>query len=126
VTQPFVTLGLASQRGLQVRDAFALSTGLPALPGAGAAAGTAAAPAAKTVERKPIEEAECPICYEGASEHSHRGCDPLTHVRCTKDIGKEPTVWCNQSCGNNIHEVCFKQWADKNKRDRTEVGAVRA
>ncbi|CAD7704551.1 unnamed protein product [Ostreobium quekettii] len=41
--------------------------------------------------RKPVE-GDCPVCYEELKE------------------GGEALVWCN-TCGNNIHKVCFTKWS---------------
>lgn len=43
-------------------------------------------------KRKPIE-GDCPICF--------MEFDPST----------ETIIWCETSCGNNIHKTCFDQWA---------------
>ncbi|KAL1957156.1 hypothetical protein VTO42DRAFT_6299 [Malbranchea cinnamomea] len=42
--------------------------------------------------RKPVD-GDCPICF--------MEFDPKS----------ETIVWCKASCGNNVHETCFKQWA---------------
>ena len=42
--------------------------------------------------RKPIE-GECPICYFDFDEK------------------RNELVWCETSCGNNMHKSCFDQWA---------------
>ena len=46
----------------------------------------------KQVPRKPIE-GDCPICFEKLKE-------------------EDGLVYCKYSCGNNVHEACFKQWKD--------------
>ncbi|KAH6960458.1 hypothetical protein DER45DRAFT_159551 [Fusarium avenaceum] len=59
----------------------------------------AAAPPISTPEqsesdkRKPIE-GDCPICYCEFDEKN-----------------KESVVWCAAACGQNIHEECFRMWA---------------
>eukprot|EP01119_Soliformovum_irregulare_P019655 TRINITY_DN6274_c0_g1_i1.p1 TRINITY_DN6274_c0_g1~~TRINITY_DN6274_c0_g1_i1.p1 ORF type:complete len:493 (-),score=106.67 TRINITY_DN6274_c0_g1_i1:1-1326(-) len=45
--------------------------------------------------RKNVEGEDCAICYETMSK-------------------KEKTVWC-RTCGNNVHEACWKQWASAKK-----------
>jgi len=46
-------------------------------------------------KRRPIE-GDCPICY------------------MEFDPDKEKIVWC-ETCGNNIHEICFNKWAATNQ-----------
>lgn len=46
-------------------------------------------------KRRPIE-GDCPICY------------------MEFDPDKEKIVWC-ETCGNNIHEICFNRWAATNQ-----------
>ena len=41
--------------------------------------------------RKPIE-GECAICFMEMKQ-------------------SENIVWCESRCGNNLHKLCFKQWA---------------
>lgn len=45
--------------------------------------------------RRPVE-GDCPICFEEMTGE------------------KEPITWC-QACGNNMHEVCFKRWAQSKR-----------
>jgi hypothetical protein len=60
------------------------------------------------VERKEIEtEDDCPICYEQFS-----------------DTQGESLVWCQSSCGNNLHESCFLKWVAEASRKRTAVTCV--
>lgn len=47
--------------------------------------------------RKPIED-DCPIC-------------------CMEFEEGEDVAWCRAACGNNIHQVCFDQWA-RSKPDK--------
>jgi hypothetical protein len=49
-----------------------------------------------TTGRKPLSEA-CYVCYEAFS-------------------GPEDAVWCRNSCGQNLHRECFKQWRSGKKR----------
>ena len=44
--------------------------------------------------RRPIE-GECPICYMEFEPDS------------------EEIVWCRARCGNNVHRVCFTEWAKR-------------
>ncbi|GLI81276.1 hypothetical protein PoHVEF18_009652 [Penicillium ochrochloron] len=53
-------------------------------------------------KRKPLEGA-CPICFMDFAP-------------------KDKTVWCQTGCGNNVHEVCFKQWA---RASLTSQGSIR-
>ncbi|KAF7717424.1 Uncharacterized protein PECH_006423 [Penicillium ucsense] len=52
--------------------------------------------------RKPLDGA-CPICF-------------------TDFTPKDKTVWCQTGCGNNVHKVCFEQWA---RASRSSQGPVR-
>nr|CAG8445583.1 15784_t:CDS:10 [Entrophospora candida] len=54
--------------------------------------------------RQPIE-GDCPICYEALSE-------------------TEKLVWCKDSCGNNVHEVCFDQWKSSKRSSGDEITCV--
>ncbi|CAJ0755329.1 1747_t:CDS:10, partial [Entrophospora sp. SA101] len=54
--------------------------------------------------RQPIE-GDCPICYETLSE-------------------TEKLVWCKDSCGNNVHEVCFDQWKSSKRSSGDEITCV--
>jgi hypothetical protein len=47
----------------------------------------------KKVPRKEYLEDMCPICCEDF-----------------KDTTVEPTVWCQLSCGNSVHQSCFQKW----------------
>lgn len=47
------------------------------------------------VTRKPIDSI-CPVCYDTMSE-------------------KEEIVWCQASCGNNVHKQCFSAWQSAKK-----------
>lgn len=53
-------------------------------------------------KRKPLEGA-CPICFMDFEAN-------------------DKTVWCQTGCGNNVHEVCFKQWA---RTSLTSQGSIR-
>lgn len=44
-------------------------------------------------KRKPID-GDCPICYCELDEKN-----------------QESIVWCSAACGQNIHEECFRKWA---------------
>jgi len=46
--------------------------------------------------RKPVED-DCPICC------------------CEFEPKKEEIVFCKAACGNNIHKLCFEQWAASKK-----------
>jgi hypothetical protein len=50
-----------------------------------------AAPSTAPSARKSLE-GECAICFMEINKN-----------------GK--TVWCEQQCGNNLHEACFNSWA---------------
>nr|CAG8536198.1 4169_t:CDS:2 [Entrophospora candida] len=54
--------------------------------------------------RQPIE-GDCPICYETLLE-------------------TEKLVWCKDSCGNNVHEVCFNQWKSSKHSSGNEITCV--
>jgi hypothetical protein len=62
----------------------------------------------------------------GAAEHGHDGKrKPLEGACpiCFMDFApKDKTVWCQTGCGNNVHEVCFKQWA---RTSLTSQGSIR-
>ncbi|WIA41605.1 hypothetical protein OEZ86_008965 [Tetradesmus obliquus] len=85
---------LADQR---VRQAYAAA--------AGEGDEQPAAAAAADGRRKPVDGAECPICYEELKE------------------GGEPLVWC-ETCGNNIHKGCWAKWADTKRRNAEGVTCV--
>lgn len=53
-------------------------------------------------KRKPLDGA-CPICFMDFSP-------------------KDKTVWCQTGCGNNVHKVCFEQWA---RTSRASQGSIR-
>lgn len=38
--------------------------------------------------------------------------------------GAEPLVWCKSSCGNNMHKVCFDQWAKSKRNQGQQVTCV--
>ncbi|KAK6344199.1 hypothetical protein TWF696_007840 [Orbilia brochopaga] len=44
-------------------------------------------------QRKPLEQDECPICYEAFNRN------------------ETDVVYCVAQCGTNIHKDCFRQWA---------------
>ncbi|KAI7880321.1 hypothetical protein K492DRAFT_76399 [Lichtheimia hyalospora FSU 10163] len=46
-----------------------------------------------SVNRKSLDEADCPICYESLAE------EQLSII-----------IFC-KTCGNNVHEDCFQQWS---------------
>lgn len=58
-------------------------------------------------KRKPIE-GDCPICF--------MEFDPKT----------EKIVWCETSCGNNIHKSCFDQWAATTRQNGVRCVYCRA
>ncbi|KAF6255345.1 hypothetical protein COO60DRAFT_1702876 [Scenedesmus sp. NREL 46B-D3] len=87
---------LADQR---VRQAYAAAAGDELEEPAAAAA------AAGDGKRKPVDGAECPICYEELKE------------------GGEQLVWC-ETCGNNIHKGCWGKWADTKRRNREALTCV--
>ncbi|KAI1924006.1 hypothetical protein LOZ52_002614 [Ophidiomyces ophidiicola] len=47
-------------------------------------------------KRQPIE-GDCPICFS----------------ELTSDTSA--IVWCEASCGNNVHKTCFEKWASNNR-----------
>lgn len=55
-------------------------------------------------KRKPAE-GDCPICYEEMTT-------------------KEPLVWCELGCGNNVHAACFQQWSLTKSRNGEEISCV--
>lgn len=55
-------------------------------------------------KRKPLEGA-CPICFMDFE-------------------AKDKTVWCQTGCGNNVHEVCFKQWASTSLKSQGSIRCV--
>ncbi|KAI9312083.1 hypothetical protein BX666DRAFT_1988628 [Dichotomocladium elegans] len=59
-----------------------------------------------TGKRRPLKEADCPICYEELDE---------------SDISQ--TVFCS-TCGNNIHKSCFEQWSNSLKSRYQSVTCV--
>ena len=42
-------------------------------------------------------EGSCPICFE--------------------DLASKSVVYCKSSCGNNVHELCFKKWRTHQKKN---------
>jgi hypothetical protein len=60
---------------------------------------------APSVEKKPVDGEDCPICYEEMSS-------------------KDATVWCEVACGKSMHKQCFQTWADTKKRTGEEVTCV--
>jgi len=53
--------------------------------------------------RKPVEDADCPICFCNMSkEEDETGA----------------LVWCKAVCGNNVHKACFAQW------DKAQAGEL--
>lgn len=54
--------------------------------------------------RRPVE-GDCAICFEELRQD------------------KEALVWC-ATCGNNLHEKCFKVWASTKKTSHCEVTCV--
>jgi hypothetical protein len=55
-------------------------------------------------------EGDCPICFTSLEEEG------------TGDS----VVWCKNSCGNNIHKVCFETWAKSRPGDQTTCPFCRA
>ncbi|KAJ5281431.1 hypothetical protein N7478_006803 [Penicillium angulare] len=55
-------------------------------------------------KRKPIE-GDCPICFMELKTG-------------------ENTVWCQSSCGNNVHKACFDQWAIRSRLTSSGVRCV--
>jgi len=55
--------------------------------------------------RKPVEGNMCPICYEDMSTD-------------------EELVYCESSCGQNVHKNCFDQWMTVQKKKGEEVTCV--
>lgn len=45
-----------------------------------------------TATRKSVIENDCPICFDSFSE-------------------ADEVMWCQFSCGNNVHAACFKKWS---------------
>ncbi|CDS06872.1 hypothetical protein LRAMOSA09397 [Lichtheimia ramosa] len=56
--------------------------------------------------RKPLDGAECPICYEDLNESQ-----------------SNVTVYC-KTCGNNVHKECFTQWSKQLSRQGMTVTCV--
>lgn len=56
-------------------------------------------------KRKPVE-GDCPICYTDFDEQHGE------------------LVWCQASCGNNMHRSCFDQWAAASHASQSEVRCV--
>jgi hypothetical protein len=38
--------------------------------------------------------------------------------------GEEPLLWCEASCGNNVHTGCFSRWAAAKRGNGQEVTCV--
>ncbi|CAI2177286.1 691_t:CDS:2 [Funneliformis geosporum] len=57
-------------------------------------------------KRRPIE-GDCAICYE-----------PL------EEIDRNQIVWCQKSCGNNLHKECFGQWKKLKQREKAKVTCI--
>jgi predicted nucleic acid-binding Zn finger protein len=47
------------------------------------------------IQRKPWVDTNCPICLE--------------------PFGQETVVYCQTTCGNNVHEICMLRWSQMNK-----------
>ncbi|CDH61417.1 ring finger domain-containing protein [Lichtheimia corymbifera JMRC:FSU:9682] len=56
--------------------------------------------------RKPLDDADCPICYEALSDSQ-----PNTIIYC-------------KTCGNNVHKGCFTQWSNQLSRQGLEISCV--
>jgi hypothetical protein len=54
-----------------------------------------------TARRQPTEGEECPVCFQ-----EFEACDK-----------PEDILWCQFSCGHNIHRICFDQWCRFKKTD---------
>lgn len=78
---------LCYQDALLTSELRAIASAAPATPEA-----VTTIPVEQELEsiRKPVED-DCPIC-------------------CMEFKQEEEVVWCQSSCGNNIHKLCFEQW----------------
>ncbi len=74
-------------------DAYRRATGQAPLSAAEKSA-AAAASRAPVTRRLPEAGDSCPICYEDLKPKQEKGL-----------------LFCEHSCGNACHEICFKQWA---------------
>jgi hypothetical protein len=55
-------------------------------------------------------EGDCPICFTSLEEENN----------------DDSVVWCKNSCGNNIHKVCFETWASSRPGEQTTCPFCRA
>ncbi|CDS06873.1 hypothetical protein LRAMOSA09398 [Lichtheimia ramosa] len=59
-----------------------------------------------SVQRRDLDEVDCPICYESLAE------EPLVTI-----------TFC-RTCGNNVHQDCFNKWSQQLTRQRLAVTCV--
>ncbi len=65
--------------------------------------------------RKPIDmDSDCPICFESLAVASSN-LQAVASSNLQADISSEngDLVWCQTTCGNNIHKDCFERWANQ-------------
>lgn len=84
---------LAYQRALLVTELNTIFSRAPPTPQANSES-TSSTTTDTGGHRKPIE-GDCPICV----------------MEFDISDSSEEIVWCRAACGQNIHEICFEQWA---------------
>ncbi|KAJ5907903.1 hypothetical protein N7495_000585 [Penicillium taxi] len=69
-------------------------------------------------------DTEDDICK--AAEENHKPADGDCPICFMEFKPNEKLVWCKASCGNNVHKVCFDQWAATTRKSGVRCVYCRA